>query len=298
MNAPLFLALAGNEAMAAALATKLEGFSGPVETRHFPDGETYLRIADEVGPRGIAIVATLDRPDSKILPLLFAADAARELGALSVGLIAPYLAYMRQDRRFAAGEAVTSNTFARLLSRSFDWLVTVDPHLHRHASLAELYTIPTKVVHAAPLLADWIARHVARPVLVGPDRESAQWVGEAAARIGAPFTVLDKERLGDRKVAIAPPDPGALGDRTPVLLDDIVSSGETLREAVRALRQVTEAAPVCVVVHALLGEEDTARFAAEGIRLTSADTVRHPSNAIEVAPNLAEALSSLPLRGV
>ena len=54
------------------------------------------------------------------------------------------------------GEAVSSRLFAQLLSAHFDWLITVDPHLHRYHNLAEIYSIPTAVVHAAPLLADWI----------------------------------------------------------------------------------------------------------------------------------------------
>ena len=68
-----------------------------------------------------------------MLPLIFAAATARELAAAKIGLVAPYLAYMRQDRRFNPGEAVTSRQVAGLLSSAFDWLVTVDPHLHRYS---------------------------------------------------------------------------------------------------------------------------------------------------------------------
>ena len=88
--------------------------------------------------------------------LLFAADAARQLGARKVGLVAPYLCYMRQDRSFKPGEAVTSRSFAALLSRACDWLVTVDPHLHRYKSLSEIYAIPARALHAGPAIADWI----------------------------------------------------------------------------------------------------------------------------------------------
>jgi hypothetical protein len=87
-----------------------------------------------VKDRDIVLVCTLNDPDSKTLALLFAARNAKELGARSVGLVAPYLGYMRQDRRFREGEAITSAHFAALVSSSFDWLVTVDPHLHRRAS--------------------------------------------------------------------------------------------------------------------------------------------------------------------
>src|SRR5690349_24214747 len=123
---------------------------GTVDVRQFPDGEMYLRIEAECAGKSVVLVCTLDRPNDKILPLLFLADAVRALGARRVGLVAPYLAYLRQDRHFRAGEAVTSRTFARLLSGYADWLVTIDPHLHRYNRLNDIYSVPSRVVHAAP----------------------------------------------------------------------------------------------------------------------------------------------------
>ena len=168
-----------------------------------------------------------------MLPLLFAAATARELGASRVGLVAPYLAYMRQDRRFKPGEAVTSRQVARLLSDAFDWLVTVDPHLHRYSSLADIYSIPTHVVHAAPLIAEWIKANVTNPLIIGPDSESEQWVAAVASDVGAPYSVLEKVRHGDRDVEIRLKDLEQWKGRTPVLVDDIISTGRTMIEAVR-----------------------------------------------------------------
>jgi ribose-phosphate pyrophosphokinase len=161
----LVLALPGNEQRAQALASALEVVAGAVTVRRFPDRESYVRIDEPVEARDVILACTLDRPDDKVLPLLFLAATARELGALSVGLVAPYLAYMRQDRRFREGEGVTSTYFAALLSRAFDWLVTVDPHLHRRKSLGDIYSIPSAVVHAAGEVSRWIRTHVSRPLL-------------------------------------------------------------------------------------------------------------------------------------
>jgi ribose-phosphate pyrophosphokinase len=124
----------------------------------------------------VAVLCTLHEPNPRFLPLAFITDTLRELGAASVGLVAPYLAYMRQDARFEPGEAITSTSFARLVSRQFDWLVTVDPHLHRWHALADLYAIPAVALQAAPLLAAWIRANVGDAVLIGPDEESEQWV--------------------------------------------------------------------------------------------------------------------------
>lgn len=148
MKRLLLLAMPGNEAMAASLAAQLNVDVGVLDCHTFPDGETLPRFTVGLADRHVALVCTLARPNDKILPLLFAAAAARDLGAAHVGLVAPYLSYMRQDRRFHAGEAITSRHFAALLSRTFDWLVTVDPHLHRYKSLSDIYDIPAIAEHA------------------------------------------------------------------------------------------------------------------------------------------------------
>ncbi len=296
MKQPLLLPLPGNEAMTGALSRALACDVGRIETRRFPDGETFVRIVAEPKDRDVILVCALDHPDTKLLPLVFSADAARELGASRVGLAAPYLAYLRQDRRFQAGEAVTSHSFARLLSGSLDWLATIDPHLHRYKSLAELYSIPVRALHAAPLLADWIGKHVQAPVLVGPDAESEQWVSAAAARIAVPFTVLVKTRTGDRVVSVALRNPQVIRGRTPVILDDIVSSGETMLAAIRTVRNVSKAPAVCMAVHGIFAEDANAKIAGEGARLVTCNTIPHATNAIDVSELLAAGVTEL-LRG-
>jgi ribose-phosphate pyrophosphokinase len=162
---------------------------------------------------------------------------------------------MRQDRRFMPGEAITSRQVAHLLSEAFDWLVTVDPHLHRYGSLAEIYSIPTHVIHAAPLISQWIRMNVANPLIIGPDSESEQWVAAVAEDARAPHSVLEKTRRGDRRVEIKLRDLDRWKDRTPVLVDDIISSGQTMLEAVRLLAAQGWAAPVCIAVHGLFADQ-------------------------------------------
>jgi ribose-phosphate pyrophosphokinase len=127
MTKCIWIAMLGNEQMTSGLAALTGGEVAERETRRFSDEETYMRPRTDVTGRPVAVVCTLDRADGKFLPLAFTAAMARDLGATRVGLVAPYLAYMRQDRRFEEGEAVTSSYFARLISTSVHWLVTVDP---------------------------------------------------------------------------------------------------------------------------------------------------------------------------
>jgi ribose-phosphate pyrophosphokinase len=294
----LVLALPGGDALAARLARLLRCQWSALALHRFPDGETLVRIDAAVADRAVVLAGSLNDPDGKTLPLLFAADAARELGASQVGLAAPYLAYLRQDTRFHPGEAVSSRSYARLLSGALDFLVTVDPHLHRWRSLGAIYPIRTEAVSAAPRIARWLRAHVPRPLLVGPDQESEQWVAEVARLAGAPHTVMTKTRHGDREVEVALAQPDAWRGRTPVLVDDIVSTGSTLVAAALALRQAGLAAPICIGVHAMFDAAAGATLERAGVsRVVSCDSVPHPSNAIGIAPLVARAVCRLAAAG-
>jgi len=297
MTGPLIIPMPDNEPMATALAAELGWDIGAVETRQFPDSETYLRFTTDVSNRAVALICTLDRPDEKFLRLSFAAAGARDLGAVGVGLIAPYLAYMRQDRRFKDGEAVTSREFARLISSEFDWLVTVDPHLHRYVSLDEVFTIPSRVVHAAPALSTWIRENVVRPLVIGPDSESEQWVSTVASFAGCPYVVLNKQRFGDRDVKVSVPDLSAWRDRTPVLVDDIVSSARTMIEACQGVVAGGLAAPICMAIHALFTDSAYQSLKAVSARIVTANAVDHQTNEIDLSALIAAemvALSGVP----
>src|SRR5690625_148752 len=290
----LILPLPGNESLARRIADEGGWELGALETRRFPDGETYIRILSEVKGKAVDLICTLARPDDGFLRLIFTAAGARDLGGRQVNLIAPYLCYMRQDRRCQQGEALTSKSFARLVSSSFDRLVTRDPHLHRYAALSPLYTIPSDTLHAAPLLADWIAAEIDKPLIIGPDEESDQWVSAIAARIGAPYVVLRKVRHGDRNVEVELPDLSAWHGLQPVLVDDIASSGNTLIEAARQLPLQGLARPVVAVVHGIFADDSFQRLTELCQRIVSTDSVPHESNAVGVASLVAQAIASTP----
>jgi ribose-phosphate pyrophosphokinase len=289
------LALPGNAHIGTGLALALGAEAVPYELRQFPDRETFLRIDAQVRGRPVIVVCTLFEPDAKLLPLVYVADTLRELGATMVGLVAPYLAYMRQDCRFNAGEAITSISFARLLSGCFDWLVTVDPHLHRWKALSDIYSVPAVHVQAAPLLGSWVRDHVQQPVVVGPDAESEQWVSAVAAAVPCPWLVLHKVRRGDRDVAVSGID-GV--DRwvghTPVLVDDIISTARTLIEALKTWQQPGLRTPLCLAVHGLFAADAwQALHSAGAAQVVTTNTVEHASNAIDVVPLLIEPVRKL-----
>jgi ribose-phosphate pyrophosphokinase len=289
MMGPIVFALPGNDTLAKALADGFGAELGKLEVRRFPDGETYVRVDTSVTDRKVVLVCTLDRPDDKFLPLLLCAATAKDLGAAEVGLVAPYLAYMRQDQRFRPGEGITSAYFAKVLTQWVDWLVTVDPHLHRHGSLSEIYSIPAVALHAAPAISTWIRDTLTDAVLVGPDSESEQWVAAVAEEAGAPYVVLKKTRCGDRDVQVSVPHVEQWTRRTPVLVDDIISTARTMIETVGHLENAALMAPVCIGVHAVFADNAYKELQSAGAeRIATCNTIAHPSNAIDLTTVLVD----------
>lgn len=300
MNAPAFdhtpqrvlVAMPGCESAAMRLAMPLRAELGHAVVSRFPDGESYVRLYTPVKGTEVAIVCTLDHPDEKLLPLLWLAIAAREGGARRVGLIAPYLAYMRQDAIFNAGEIRTLEHFAALLNHAFDWLVTVDPHLHRVRQLSDVYRMPTAAVEAAPAIAAWIQSHVQAPFLIGPDEESRQWVEHVAGICQAPWAALVKARHSAWRVEVTevPPIPARC---VPVLVDDIVSTGRTMLAAAASLRRVGLPKPVCVGVHAVFAADAYSQLVSASADVVTCDTIAHPSNRIAMTKPLVDAISHM-----
>ena len=272
--------------LAAFLAQQLGIEEGKTSQRLFPDGESYLRIDTPVENRHCIVLADLSHPNNKYLPLLFLVQTLREFGAASVGLVAPYLSYMRQDRRFVEGEAITSRIFAQQLSAQIDWLVTVDPHLHRYHNLDEIYSIPSRVVAGAPLLADWL-KGQAHLLLIGPDAESEQWVSQIAAHSGHPFVIGSKQRFGDRDVQVSLPDLSAYQQHTAVIIDDVIASGQTILKCISALQVQGIGRIKCAGVHGIFADGADAQLLAAGLdELATTNTIVHSSNAIDISPLL------------
>ena len=280
----VFFILPGNEALANNILLKTKGGAGEFISRKFPDGETYVRVLSDVIGKEAVIVCTLHEPDDKIFPLFFLAKNLKDLGAKKVTLVAPYLSYMRQDKKFNPGEAVTSEYFAKFLSSFVDELITIDPHLHRRASMSEIYTIPCKVLHASDLISKYIKEEIKMPLLIGPDSESEQWVSEVAKNANAPFIILQKERLGDRDVKVTIPEVEKYLNHTPVLVDDIISTAHTMIETVNHLKQLAMKAPVCIGVHAVFAGNAFEELSMSGAQqIVTCNTIKHQSNKIDVS---------------
>lgn len=274
------------------LAEVLEIEGNAIDLHRFPDGE----LRTTVGPAGTTTIVccSLDQPNDKLIALLFAAEALRRNGAERLVLASPYLGYMRQDAAFHPGEAISQRAIGDLLATNFNRVITFDAHLHRTSSLASVFPgAEADNLSAAPAIEALLRADKLSPetVVVGPDEEARTWVADIAGRLGLPYSVAKKVRRGDQEVQIAFMEPAIFSDHRALLVDDIVSSGETLIACARALAAQGVSSIDVIVVHALFPPSLMTRFGGAGIRsIRSTNSVPHPTNAISLDALLARAL--------
>ena len=264
-----------------------------IGVHRFPDGESRIQLPEAL-PENVVICRTLDHPNAKLVELLLAANTARRLGARRLALVAPYLCYMRQDKAFHPGEAVSQKIIGELLADYFDSLITVDPHLHRVHSLNEVVPDTACItLTATEPMASFLAVTVDKPLLLGPDEESVQWVANLAGHHGYDYGVAKKTRTGDYSVDVKLPAMDFDG-RNIVLVDDIASSGQTLVNAAQKLKDQHPASISVLVTHALFGDDADKSLHEAGVQsIYSTDSVLHASNRIELSGLLVPTLGRI-----
>jgi ribose-phosphate pyrophosphokinase len=286
-----------NTAQSTALAAALGCAHATVDIHRFPDGESRLTLPPQL-PAQVLLFRSLHDPNAKLTELLIAAGGARALGAQMLTLVAPYLCYMRQDMAFAPGQPVSQRIVGQLLAAHFDSVVTIDPHLHRVATLAEAVPARRPVcLSAAGLLGAFLAgRLPGDALLLGPDEESEQWVSKVAQPGGFAFAVARKQRFGDADVRVTLPAMDVSG-RDIVLVDDVISSGHTMMEAAKALLAGGAATVGAIATHGLFapGARDGMRAAGIG-EVWVTDAIPQPAETglalLPVAGLLADGIRS------
>lgn len=160
--------------------------------------------------------------------------------------------------------------------------------------LSEIYTVSRLLtLHATKKISEWIINHVSHPILIGPDAESRQWISEIAGYHKLPFIIGDKKRHGDRKVTISLPVINNIG-QTPVLVDDVISTGVSMLGVLKQLQLLGFKKPVCIGVHALFDQKTEKKLLGAGAeKVITCNTISHKSNQIDISDILAQGIVSL-----
>ena len=289
-----------NPALAEAVAGRLSLKPGSRVLEHFPDGEVQIRIREDVRGDDVYIVQPTGPPVGEhLLELLLLADACRRAGAERITGVVPYFGYARQDRRTNAGEPLGARLVAELMQAGgLDRVVAVDLHT---PAIEGCFAVPLEHLSAVSTLAETVRSGIApEAVIVSPDLGAVKLAERYAELLGLPVAILHKSRLSGTEVSVR----GLVGDvrrRTPIVIDDMISTGGTVAAAVGALLDAGANPDVTIVVsHALLVGPAAERLRGLPIhRLLATDSVAMGTHAgtplerVSLAPLLADAIGRL-----
>ena len=264
------------------------------EIKRFPDGEKYVRITEDVNDKTVAVIQSFyHQPDEFLIEYFLMVNTLKDLDAKRVLGVVPYFAYARQDERFKPGEAISFRIVTKLIEEvGTDEIYTVDTHLHRVEQLSEIFRIPAHNLTAVPLLAQYVKKNfeLTNPIVIGPDEEAEQWAKVAAKELEAEYDVLEKERLGPSEVRIKTRELD-VKNRDIVIVDDIISTGGTMVEAIKMLKEHGAKNIIAACTHPILVQNALTKiYQAGALAVIGTDTVPSSISFVSVAPVIAEAL--------
>jgi ribose-phosphate pyrophosphokinase len=288
-----------NPELASSVAAILGITTGRCVVENFPDDELRVEIQEEVQGKDIYLLQPTCPPvAAHLLEVLLLADACRKAGADRLTALIPYYGYARQDRRSHRGEPVAARLLADLLCTRVDRMVLLDLH---NPAIEGFFPVPVEQLSAVPLLAEALRPDLANGhVLVAPDLGAVKLAQRYADRLQLPLAYIHKERRSGTEVTVRSVI-GEVRDKTPVIVDDMISTGGTLASAIRILLEKGCRPEVTLVTsHALLVGDAVERLSALPVRrLVTTDSLPQKKDrpfAVEVislAPLLAETINRL-----
>ncbi len=262
-----------------------------VEYKNFPDGESYQRLTESVDGDDVVLVhTTYPNQDKRLIELLIMIDGLKSLGAAKVRVVVPYMAYARQDTRFRQGEVVSiGSLFKMIQSAGADEFYTVD--LHKEASLST-FGIKARNLYATDVIAEYLIHSgLEEPYILSPDKGAIMIAKRVGERMGAEYGNFEKTR--DRitgAITVRGEKVDARG-RNVAIVDDLISTGGTIANAAKILKDGGAKRIVALCSHPLLVAGAYERMRGAGVdEVLGTDTVESEVSKISVAPLIAKGL--------
>ena len=265
------------------------------EVKKFPDGETYVRIPTSVEGKKIAVIQSMAQyPNENLIEYFLTVNTLKDLGAKEVIGVIPYFAYARQDERFKEGEAISLKIIAQLIEKSgTDAVITVDMHRHRVFDMSDIFSIPVTDLSAVGELTKYMSKYykMENPAVIGPDAESEAWAKIAARILNTDYYILSKQRFSGTEVKVSIKDKLNVENRDVFIVDDIISTGGTIVNAMEILKEHGAKDIYVACTHPILVMHALARIYEKGAKVViGTDTVNSPISFVSVAPVIAEEL--------
>jgi ribose-phosphate pyrophosphokinase len=223
---------------------------GKVSIETFPDGEIGVQILENVRGRDVFVLQSIARhPNSYLMELLILVDALKRASANSISAVIPYFGYARQDRKDKGRDPITAKLVANMLEKAgVTRVLTMDLHAPQ---IEGFFDIPVDNLYARPLLVEELKKLGIKDFIVAsPDVGSSKLARDFAAGMHTEFAIVDKRRLNAKHVettAII----GDMKEKNVLLVDDMCTTGETLRIAAAACKQAGAKRVLAAVTHGL-----------------------------------------------
>jgi ribose-phosphate pyrophosphokinase len=209
---------------------------GEASIERFPDGETFIKLEDDVRGHDCFVVQSTCPPvNDTLMELLIFIDCLRRASANRITAVVPYFGYARQDRKTAGRTPITAKLVANLIVEAgVDRVLTMDLHADQ---IQGFFDIPVDHLTAMPVLADYFRKlNVPDPVVVSPDVGHLKTANTYATRLQADMAIIDKRRVsGERAAAL-----NLIGDvknKNVLIFDDMIATAGTILEAAGLARR-------------------------------------------------------------
>jgi ribose-phosphate pyrophosphokinase len=265
VTATLFAGSASRQ-LAAAVSRKTGLRFGACVIERFPDGEVSVRLDAPVRGREVILLAATAPPvNDHLVELLAIADACRRADAARIVALMPYFGYARSDRRDGRRTPIMTSLVAELAERAgIDHVVTVDVHT---PAVEGFFRIPVDNLTAIPLVAAELRTRIpGDAVIVAPDLGAVRLANRYATALELPVAICHKRRIGGSEVNVGRVT-GDVAGRRCIIVDDMISTGGTIVESVRALDEAgAQPNAIVAATHAVLVTDALEKIAGAGVR--------------------------------
>ncbi|MDI6645120.1 MAG: ribose-phosphate diphosphokinase [Methanobacteriaceae archaeon] len=277
-----------SQKLAAKVAAELNENLCPIETFKFPDGERYLRIRGEIEEEAVVIQSTGFPQDENLIELFLIIKTLKSLGVKTIKTVIPYFGYGRQEKRFKSGEAISAQIIANLLELAgTNQLFCVNLHEN---NMTNFFNIPVHEISAIPFIAQYLEGTLEDPIIIAPDKGALDHAQELANLMNCDFDYLEKIRISPEVVETKPKNINIHGKST-VIIDDIISTGGTIVNASKILKNLGAEKIIVACVHPVMVDDALIKIFASGVDdVIATDTLRSDVSVVSLAPLIADAL--------
>ncbi len=289
------LIIPATQGVLAVKISKITGYPlGYAQLERLPDGEKYVRVPVDVEGEDVIVVNSFaHRPDEMLLETIFLIETLKEYGVRSVTGVFPYFPYSRFER-VIRGEAYPLRIVADLLrGTGIDRMIVVDFHVQ--GDLSSIFGFEVLNVTAMRKIARFVEKNfdMKDPLVVAPDERAVRWAKTVAEEIGSDYVYLRKMRI-DAENVIVDSAPKAASGRDVLIVDDIISTGGTVVQAVKALKKVGCGRVYVACTHAILAGNALRKLLECGVEdMVATDTVLSPISHVSVADILSECIQQI-----